>query len=286
MSGFSPEWLALREPADHRAVNATVRQRLVRHVEGHGPMSVVDLGCGSGSNLRGLAPFLGPEQHWRLVDNDVGLLDAAAARLRGWSDAAMDTAEGLKLGRGLISVSVSFRHFDLSNGDFGSIIEGTHLVTGAALFDLVSYRLIDRLAEAVTAGGRLFYTVLTYDGLAGWYPEHPVDSAMRDALNEHQRGEKGFGPAAGPAATDALAAAFTRRGYAVVRGKSPWVLGHGFAALRRMCDESWAETVRETGLVPQARVAEWLQHRLANDNAVTTIGHEDLLALPPAAQQG
>jgi SAM-dependent methyltransferase len=282
MSGFSPEWLALREPADHRSLNATVRQRLVRRIEGHSPISVVDLGCGTGSNLRGLAPLLGPEQSWRLVDHDVRLLDAAATRLRAWSDTAPDTAQGLRLKRGSTIVSVSFCKFDFSNGDFGPIIEDAHLVTAAALFDLVSYRLIDRLAEAVTASGRLFYTVLTYDGTAKWQPEHPADAAMRGAFNQHQRGDKGFGPAAGPAATDALATAFTRLGYTVVRGKSPWVLDAGLAALRRKLDEGWAQTVRETGVVAHTIVEDWLRHRLSSDPAVTMIGHEDLLALPPA----
>jgi hypothetical protein len=236
---------------------------------------------GTGSNLRGLAPFLGPEQRWRLVDHDARLLDAAAALLRGWSDMAMDTAQGLRLERAPITVRVSLCNVDLSNGDFGPLVEGTHLVTVSALFDLVSRRLIERLAEAVAAGNRLFYTVLTYDGMVEWRPQHPADTAMRDAFNQHQRGDKGFGPAVGPAATDALAAAFTRLGYTVVRGKSPWLLDDGFAGLRRKLDESWAEAVRETGLVAHAVVDEWLRHRLCSQAAVTIVGHEDLLALPP-----
>jgi SAM-dependent methyltransferase len=280
MSGFSPEWLALREPADHRSTNAGVRQRLVRHVDGRSPISVVDLGCGTGSNLRGLAPFLGREQSWRLVDHDVRLLQAARSRLRGWADAA-DTSRGLRLDRGPITVSVSFCETDLSNGDLTRILEGSDLVTGAALFDLVSQHVIERLAATVAANGQVFYTVLSYDGTAAWQPDHPADAAMRDAFNEHQRGEKGFGPAAGLAATDALAAAFTRHGYAVIRGKSTWVLDHGFAALRRKLNEGWAEAVREGGRVPQDVVEEWLRHRRTDDTAVTIIGHEDLLALPP-----
>ena len=43
-----------------------------------GPITVVDLGCGTGSNLRATAPLLGPEQHWTLVDYEPG-----AARRRG-----------------------------------------------------------------------------------------------------------------------------------------------------------------------------------------------------------
>jgi hypothetical protein len=43
---------------------------------------------------------------------------------------------------------------------------------------------------------------------------------------------------------------------------------------------SWADAVRNTGLVPQSTVDEWLRQRLAVDTVVT-LSHEDLLALPP-----
>jgi SAM-dependent methyltransferase len=286
MTGFSPEWLELREPADHYSVNANVRQELVRHLSGRSSISVVDLGCGTGSNLRGLAPILGRKQRWTLVDHDTRLLEAAAARLRGWAHSAVNTGQGLTIDRGHATVSVSLREADLANGAFARIIQGADLVTAAALFDLVSHSLIERLTEAVAATAQVLYAVLTYDGKAAWRPEHPADSAMRDAFNHHQRGDKGFGPAAGPAATDALAAAFARHGYTVFRGKSPWVLDHSFAALRFELDRDWAAAVRESGLVPQSTVDEWLRHRFAAGTKVTLVGHEDLLALPPAAKHG
>ena len=51
---FSPEWLALREPADHAARSTSLMARLGRHFAGRERISVVDLGCGAGSNLRGV----------------------------------------------------------------------------------------------------------------------------------------------------------------------------------------------------------------------------------------
>jgi hypothetical protein len=286
VTGFSPAWLALREPADHRFVNANVRQQLVHHVGSRSPISVVDLGCGTGSNLRGLAPFLAREQRWKLVDHDSRLIHAAAMRLRGWADSAADTGRGLKLERGPTTISVSFCESDLSNGDLGRILEGSNLVTGAALFDLLSHRVIDRLAATVAAIGQVFYTVLTYNGSATWLPAHPADAAMRAAFNHHQCGDKGFGPSAGPTAAEVLATAFARHGYTVTCGKSPWVLDRSFEALRRQLDQGWATAVRETGCVPQPLVDQWLQHRMAAPAAVTIVGHDDLLALPPLAKGG
>ena len=87
---FSPEWLALREPADHAAVNAHLRDSLRAHFSGRDLVRVVDLGCGTGSNLRGTWPVLAANQSWTLVDHDPKLLAAAKSRLTAFgNDAAV-----------------------------------------------------------------------------------------------------------------------------------------------------------------------------------------------------
>ena len=82
MTGFSPEWLALREPADHRARHQALQQQVCTRLEvlaraEHRAVRIIDLGCGSGSNLRALAGSLPDQQHWTLVDYDPLLLEAA-----------------------------------------------------------------------------------------------------------------------------------------------------------------------------------------------------------------
>ena len=64
MGGFSAEWLSVREPVDHASCNNMVKRAMLDYLKAkHGKtlsnLSVVDLGCGTGSNLRGLAPFFG-----------------------------------------------------------------------------------------------------------------------------------------------------------------------------------------------------------------------------------
>jgi SAM-dependent methyltransferase len=263
---FSPEWLALREPADHASVNAEVRDALRARFAAKASIRVVDLGCGAGSNLRGTCGALGVKQHWTLVDYDPKLLAAAKTRLATFEQ-----------GR---TLDVAFKQADLSSGNFGDVIAGADLVTAAALFDLVSAPVINKLVAAIAANRQSFFTALTYDGISSWLPAHPADNAMRDAFNAHQRGDKGFGPAEGPGATDTLAKAFSQHGYRVMRGKSPWVLDGRFLQLRRELDQGFAGAVRETGKVDAADIDSWLKARLGNDGAVTIVGHEDLFAYP------
>ena len=266
MSGFSPDWLALREPADHGSVNAQVREACVRTFEGRDSVRIVDLGSGTGSNLRGLSPAITTPQHWTLVDYDDALLSAAKSR------AGERTAP---------NIEIAYQQADLSSGGIASLIAEADLVTASALFDLVSVDVIERIAGDIAAKGCAFYAVLTYDGLASWLPEHPADTAMRDAFNAHQRSDKGFGLSAGPDATQALATALMALGYTVRRGMSPWVLDQTYATLRQEVDRGWAAAVRETNAVPIQDIDDWLNHRLGHPDAVTIVGHEDLLALPP-----
>ena len=78
MSGFSIEWLSLREPYDRVARNATVLDAVASAFLDQTAISVVDLACGTGSTLRAAGPHLPPRQSWRLIDNDLGLLARAS----------------------------------------------------------------------------------------------------------------------------------------------------------------------------------------------------------------
>lgn len=278
MSGFSPDWLALREPADHRARDRDLLTDLAERLQGRRSVSVVDLGCGAGSNLRAVAPYLPADQHWRLIDHDPALLAVARERIAAWSDHAETVAGDLVATRNGQTLTVSFIEADLARDLDGALHGEPDLVTAAALFDLVSADWIRGFADLVAARGAAFHTALTYNGEESWAPPHPADAAMLAAFHAHQGGDKGFGPSAGPAASRHLAEAFTRNGYEVRIGESSWQLDDADAALVRELALGIAAAVRETGRVPEATIAAWSDGRLSG--ASCRVGHTDLLALP------
>jgi hypothetical protein len=281
MSGFSAEWLALREPADHRARNPAILAGLGARFADRDRLSTVDLGCGAGSNLRAMAPALPREQHWLLIDHDQDLLDEAGRRIAAWADRAQRLPSGLDAFKGDRRLAITFRQADLS-GNVGALLpDAVDLVTAAALFDLASAAWIRRLAQAVAERNAAFYTALTYDGAETWSPPHPADGAILAAFHLDQGRDKGFGPAAGPRAPDALAAAFRGEGYEVVTGSSAWRLSPGTdGALLAELAEGTAAAVRGTGSLPDAVVAAWLEAR--RSGAACTVGHADLAAYPLA----
>ena len=132
VSGFSAEWLALREPADIAARSAAVTSFVTGTFAQHSSVRIVDLGSGTGSNVRYLSRHLPQGQHWQLVDNDATLLDAA---------------------RSLLSIDVETRVADLRHLD-ASLFVASQLVTASALLDLVSESWLRRFRPALPSRTR------------------------------------------------------------------------------------------------------------------------------------
>jgi len=280
VSGFSADWLALREPADHAGRNGDVLAALAAHFAGREEVAVIDLGCGTGSNLRATAAHLPARQRWLLVDNDPALLAAARVRLGQWAEDGEEARDALRLRHRGCELEVSFRHADLASDLEDVLAAEANLVTAAALFDLVSAAWIERFAGVVAKRRAAVYAALTYDGVEIWTPPHPADAEILAAFNDHQRSDKGFGPSAGPQAPAALARAFGAFAYDVRTGDSPTPFDKdGDAAVIRDIVECVSAAARDVGQVPASRIAEWVAARAG---ASCTIGHTDLLALPPS----
>ncbi|WP_342360477.1 class I SAM-dependent methyltransferase [Terrarubrum flagellatum] len=283
MSGFSADWLALREPADHAARNRDILSEVAAHFAGADHLSIIDLGCGAGSNLRGAALALpASRQSWTLIDYDPTLLAVARDRLAAWADRAESQGEELLIEKAGKEIAVDFRRADL-NADVDRVLGWRpDLVTAAALFDLVSADWIDRFVASLARHRLPLYTVLTYDGREEWTPPHALDAGIHRAFLEHQRRDKGFGPSAGPDAISRMASAFAASGYRVATGDSPWRLGAREASLAEELIAGIAQAAGETGFAPDG-VAAWREARLASlaqSDSSPLVGHLDLWARP------
>ncbi|MGH1419858.1 MAG: class I SAM-dependent methyltransferase [Hyphomicrobiaceae bacterium] len=277
MSGFSTDWLALREAADHRARNGDVSEALQAHFALRDQLNIVDLGCGTGANLRATAPLLPARQSWQLIDHDAVLLDAARQELADWADSFETTGDTLTLIKDSLTLDVRFQSVDLAKDLDIALGDAPDLVTASALFDLASPQTIAKTVQAIAKRRSAFYTALTYNGVQQWKPRHPSDNALIAAYHHHQRIDKGFGPAAGPTAAAILADRFQASGYIVSEGSSPWVLsvprdGPLIAALQL----GYVTAVMETEKVEKPLVESWGRRELSG----AIVGHTDTLAIP------
>jgi SAM-dependent methyltransferase len=260
---FSAQWLALREPYDQGARSVTVLDQVATLFASLPEVSVVDLGCGTGSTVRSVGPRLPARQRWRLVDNDLGLLAHASALARP------------------PDLLIEARTIDLVR-DLELALDGAlDLITTSALLDLVSADWLERLAVEAAARRLPIYAALTYQGKATLDPAEPFDLEIVAAVNRHQRRDKGFGHALGPEAGLRTVRALERVGYTVVTGSSDWDFAPDDRAIQLEVLSGWAGAAGELGDLPQAAIDSWLARRralVAAGCSSMRVGHVDVFA--------
>jgi hypothetical protein len=263
MSGFSIEWLALREPIDTASRNPELTARLIEWRQAFDRVSAMDLASGTGANFRFLAPLLGGEQYWRLVDHDRALL----ARSEGEA----------------LNPSWRVERLCLDLADWRSLdFPGVQLMTASALIDLVSADWLDQLAQRCRAVQAAVFIVLSYDGTLLWEPALEGDERVREWVNRHQRTDKGFGPALGPSAALEFQRMLERLDYQVELRPSPWRLEPEQLTLQMMLLEGWIVAVREIAPDSTDWLDQWAAQRrglIEQSNSRLTVGHWDLLAV-------
>ncbi|MFE3323826.1 methyltransferase domain-containing protein [Streptomyces sp. NPDC059176] len=295
---YAPEWLALREGADAAARAAELLDPLRQHLadaDGSRQDTLVirDLGCGTGSMGRWLAPRLNGPQHWILHDHDPDLLELAAARL------PRTAADGSP-------VTVTTERGDVA-GLTADALSGTSVVTASALLDLLTREELDGLVAACAGARCPALLSLSVVGRVDLAPEDPMDDEITDAFNAHQRREDQGRRLLGPDAVAAASVAFARHGMAVRVHTSPWRLGPvgipavaGAAAppvpaadaalMARLTSEltaewlqGWVGAAREQQPDLGARADAYLRRRLdacAVGELQVVVHHSDVLALP------
>jgi hypothetical protein len=254
----SPEWLALREPADAAARSAELAERLGRHLATTaGRLVIHDLGGGSGAMGRWLAPRLPERQHWVVHDRDADLLKLAVADAPG-------------------AVTVEGRRSDITRMTREDLA-GASLITASALLDLLTADALIRMLVACTGCPMLL--ALTVVGRVTLTPEEPLDALIGAAFDAHQRRDSKLGPDAVPVALDEL----RRAGAEVLVRPSPWQLDGERTDLVAGWFDGWVAAACEQEPALAAEAGPYRDRRLAQAAAGeldVIVGHADLLVLP------
>ena len=265
----STDWLALREEADGRSRSRRLARAVGRRVDG--PLVVHDLGSGTGSMMRWLAPLLPGPQTWVLHDWNGELLEAAA------SVPAFDS-------RGdHVRVIKSVEHFEHLRPDH---LAGASLVTASALLDVLTQDEVEAIVAACVEAGAPAFLSLTVTGRVRIEPADPGDRVFEAAFKDHQRRVEDGRRLLGPDAVEAAVEAFTAAGWGTRVAGSGWRLG---ASDRALADE-WLTGWVGAAVEQRPALAEWADEYLQNRRRQISAGelhaivhHADLLAFPPSA---
>ncbi|MFB9377883.1 SAM-dependent methyltransferase [Kineococcus gynurae] len=249
---FDADWLRLREPVDHATRDAGLEAAVAERL-GSRPVRIVDLGAGSGSTLRHLAPRLhrlgvGP-QRWTLLDHDEALLRRALTD---------PPAEAAEIGTGRV---------DLRDRDaLTAALAGADLVTASALLDVLTEAGASGLVS-VLSGLRprpVLLLTLTVTGAARLDPAEPGDPTIAADFDADQRGH-GLGPDAADRVRELLGAS----GWEVSSAATPWRLGPATRPLLEAWLTGWCAPGGHDAAARLSRGGDGLRAR---------VPHVDLLA--------
>jgi glycosyltransferase involved in cell wall biosynthesis len=269
---FAGEWLQVREAADHRGRSKDLTPWLDQWIRDRsnlqGPVRLVDIGTGRGSNAAYLASTLSTPQEWVLVDQDENLLTEAAHRV------------------GELNTSCEIVRRRLMPEDFeGFLPDDTLVVTASALIDLVSEAWLDALVAEVASKRAAMLVVLSYTGAFALSPSHEHDCLLQELVNQHQHGDKGTGAALGPDAAAVLAEKLNLQGYEVRIAEAPWQLCNTDAMLATMLMEGWVTAAKQRGPGAADQLDAWFavrKRQLDAGELKITVCHQDVLGLPAA----
>ena len=264
----SSRWLRLREPADAAARSLDLARKAVQAQTGSGTTVVHDLGCGSGSMGRWLAPHLAGPQHWVLHDRDPDLLRVAASDPPRAADDS--------------PVTVETRQGDLTRLATDDLA-GATLITASALLDMLTAPELERVARSCVAAAVPALVTLSVTGRVRLTPSDPLDAALGAAFNRHQRRTVGGRTLLGPVAARAAVDTFGELGARVEVRPSTWRLDAGCPSLTRDWLTGWVGPAVEQRPELATAATTYLARRLdeiEQGALVVTVEHLDLLALP------
>jgi hypothetical protein len=269
------DWLDLREPADALARSVELADALIPLLPRGRTLVVHDLGSGTGSMARWLAPRLPGPQRWVLHDRDVELLERVPSY-------PLPTA-----GDGS-PVSLDTRQDDITRLE-DSVLPEADLITASALLDMMTASEVGRLVAACVRAGCPVLMTLSVIGRVELEPAADLDGRLMAAFNDHQRRTTGHGELLGPDAAGAAVAAFESADLEVsVRG-SPWRLGADHRALVSAWLIGWVRAAVEQDPALGGDAEPYLRRRLqqlADGTLAVTVHHEDLLAVPAGSARG
>jgi hypothetical protein len=264
----SSEWLALREPedADARSRDLALATAALLPV---GPIVVHDLGSGTGSMMRWLAPLLPGPQTWILHDWNADLIERA-----------IDGAHPQDRDNAAISVySQTGNLADLRPTD----LAGASLVTASALLDVLTSGETHAIVDACVGARCPALLSLSVTGEVRLNPRDELDAAFEHAFNSHQLREADSRQQLGRYGAPIARGLFTQAGWQVRQNTTEWRLDHRRPRLLREWFDGWVDAAIEQESELRASAGRYRGLRagqIERGELVAHVRHLDLLAWP------
>lgn len=264
----SGDWLALREPEDAAARSLDLALAAAELLA-DGPIVVHDLGSGTGSMMRWLAPVLPGPQTWFLHDWSAQLTEQAINHVR---PVDRDNARISVFGR-------TGNLADLTPKD----LAGASLVTASALLDVLTSEEIHTIVGACVAAHTPALLSLSVTGGVQLNPRDDGDTVFGKAFNAHQVRHANGRRQSGRYAPSVARGLFAEAGWHVRQATTPWRLDHRHPRLLSEWFCGWVDAAVEQEPQLRDEADRYRQKRLAQielGELSSCVEHVDLLVWP------
>jgi trans-aconitate methyltransferase len=264
----SSEWLSLREPEDAAARSRDLALAAAEMLQ-QKPLNIHDLGSGTGSMMRWLAPLLPGQQTWTLHDWNSDLIEQAARGIR-------------PLDRDNDPISVCIQPGDLADLRPADLHEAS-LVTASALLDVLTVDEIQAIVDACLSARCTTLLSLSVTGDVQLSPADERDAAFQRAFNAHQVREAATRRQVGRHGAAIAKRLFADAGWHVRSSTTTWRLDHDRPRLLAEWFEGWVDASLECDAELRAEAAGYRRRRAAEierGELTARIRHLDLLAWP------
>jgi hypothetical protein len=261
-------WLELREPEDARARSRDLALAAAGLLP-EGPVTIHDLGSGTGSMMRWLAPLLAGPQTWVLHDWNAQLTAVAIAGARPRD-------------RDGAPVAIRSRVGDLQLLDARDLT-GASLVTASALLDVLTADEAHAIVDACLATGSPALFSLSVTGDVDLEPWDARDIRFARAFNAHQRRDVGGRRLLGRFGAPIVHGLFARAGWEVRKALTAWRLDGGEPELLAEWFDGWVDAAQEHSPELIRECAGYRRSRRAQQQAgdlSAVVYHLDVLARP------
>lgn len=282
MNDADPDWLDWREPLDAAARSPALATELSAMLPAR--PRLLDLGAGTGSLFRWLAPRIGRAQAWLLADEDDALVADAFERTRAWA-----TRRGWTVtspGRAMLvhtpvgAWRIEGFGVDLAAAPAGLPLNRIDAVLCSGLLERVARAWLERLLGALRVP---LVAGVVPDGRYEFLPRHPADRLIAAAMRWQPNPGGEFGPPLGATAAAVVHHALRAAGFIVHAAASDWRIGRGELAQTRALVRLAADQARGVFPLRRQAIADWEAVRLRQSLAAklaVRVGHRDILALP------
>lgn len=281
-------WLEHRYACDAEARNANIEKKFLEFFSEKDGISILDAGCGTGSNFHYYFEKLPKEQEWTFLDFEQNLLSACKERLKEY---ARKQNYKVREQDGVLSIKSAGKQAQVRfiKGDLGEVehltdMKTTDLVTANALFDLLSYDQFDSFACKLSAYNVCLLATLNYYETS-FLPYTEEDGRFVRYFHTHMTRPQPFGAAMGPNCTEEMLDLLNEHQMMIEQEGSQWHLKRYDTTMHHYLLHFFEHAVRDLSLSDSeiTELEEWLEHkkRMSQDHKLEIIvDHSDIFAYP------